>query len=159
MYIAVHAVDLADAHVDSKESDSCSDTPLRTCSARHQSSRKERNMEDAVKEMKQAFGKEAVFGQLVQVCRIPEAVHSTAITVLMGRHMDSVVVSTMAVARACIRLLKEKKCEPMEFIPLDSVDVRISGLLVSRNICYLSRQPSILDIVSLHKFLVGANNQ
>lgn len=98
------------------------------CSARHQSSKKERNMEDAVKEMQKIFGKSEVFGQLVQVCRIPEAAHSTAITVLMGRHMDSVVVSTMRVARECIKLLKAQRREPMEFIPLDTVDVWTSLL-------------------------------
>lgn len=81
-------------------------------------------MEEAVREMQKTLGKDAVFGQLVQVCRIPEAAHGTAITVLMGRHMDSVVVASMSVARECIKLLKEKKREPMEFIPLDTVDVR-----------------------------------
>eukprot|EP00892_Ulva_mutabilis_P002473 jgi/Ulvmu1/12226/UM086_0016.1 len=96
---------------------------VEAASARHQSSRKERNMEDAVKELQKIHGKGHVFGQLVQVCRIPEAAHSAAITVLMGRHMDSIVVSSMSVARECIKLLKAQRREPMEFIPLDTVDV------------------------------------
>ena len=47
-----------------------------------------------------------------------------AVTVLMGRQMESVVVRTMAVAKQCVAYLREKRYDPMEFVPLDSVKVR-----------------------------------
>ena len=67
-------------------------------------------------------------------------------TVLMGRQMESVVVRTMAVAKQCVAYLREKRYDPMEFVPLDSVKVR-SNLMqcVSRRCFSLGRRRTVLD--------------
>jgi structural maintenance of chromosome 1 len=93
------------------------------CSAAEHSSQKERRMADAVAEMKSRFPDE-VFGRLCDICKPNSSKYNVAITVLMGRQMDSVVVRTFGTAMACLQLLKELRCEPMEFVPLDNIRVR-----------------------------------
>jgi structural maintenance of chromosome 1 len=86
------------------------------------SSQKERRMADAVAEMKRRFPGD-VYGRLCDICKPNSSKYNVAITVLMGRQMDSVVVHTFSTAMACLHLLKELRCEPMEFVPLDNIQV------------------------------------
>jgi structural maintenance of chromosome 1 len=73
--------------------------------------------------MKQRFPGD-VLGRLCDICETRGAQYNVAVAVLMGRQMDSVVVRTLAVAKACVELLRGDKREPMEFIPLDHVQAR-----------------------------------
>lgn len=47
--------------------------------------------------------------------------YNMALSVLLGRHMDSVVVDTDKTARDCIQYLKEHRIFPMTFIPLQNL--------------------------------------
>jgi chromosome segregation ATPase len=80
-------------------------------------------MNEAVKRLLQLFP-DQVLGRMVDICSVKSKNHNTALAVLMGRHMDSVVVKTFSVAMECIELLKQEQRDPMEFIPLDTVQVR-----------------------------------
>jgi structural maintenance of chromosome 1 len=80
-------------------------------------------MSQAVADLKREF-RGQVFGRLPDVCSVKAKKYNNAIAVLSGRHMDSVVVTTLEVAKDCMNFLKEKQLEPMEFIPLDNVTVR-----------------------------------
>jgi structural maintenance of chromosome 1 len=84
-------------------------------------------MAQAVRDMKQKFGDD-VHGRLPDVCRVKSRKYNTAIAVLVGRHMDSVVVSSLQVAKDCMRFLTEKQYPPMEFIPLDNIQARLYSL-------------------------------
>lgn len=80
-------------------------------------------MAEAVAEMKRRHPHD-VLGRLADICKPNSSRYNVAIAVLMGRQMDSVVVRTFEVGRACVALLKELRTEPMEFIPLDNITVR-----------------------------------
>ena len=80
-------------------------------------------MAQAVSDLKREF-RGHVFGRLPDVCSVKGRKYNNAIAVLSGRHMDSVVVSTLDVAKDCMSFLKDKQLEPMEFIPLDNIIVR-----------------------------------
>ena len=80
-------------------------------------------MAEAVAEMKRRHPRD-VLGRLADICKPNSSRYNVAIAVLMGRQMDSVVVRTFEVGRACVALLKELRTEPMEFIPLDNIAVR-----------------------------------
>ena len=65
-----------------------------------------------------------VLGRLVDIVKVKSKKDNVAIAVLMGRQMDSVVVRSFAAAKECLKILKEERADPMEFIPLDHVQVR-----------------------------------
>lgn len=82
-------------------------------------------MAQAVTDLKREF-RGQVFGRLPDICSVKARKYNNAIAVLAGRHMDSVVVETLKVAKGCMKYLKDKQLEPMEFIPMDNIDVCIS---------------------------------
>lgn len=91
----------------------------------YQSTQKEERAKQAIAHLKQKFP-DQVLGRLSDLVKPNNAKYNIAITVLMGRQMDSVVVRTMEAAKKCVGELKSDrlKTEPMEFIPLDTIDVR-----------------------------------
>lgn len=62
-----------------------------------------------------------VRGRVINLTKVTQDRFRLAITLLMGRHMDSVVVDTEDTAKACIAHLKQARHAPLTFIPLDSV--------------------------------------
>ena len=76
----------------------------------------------------------AVYGRLSDLCKIPNRKHNLAVSLLLGRHMDSVVVGTRTQATTCVQYLRDNRIEPMEFIPLDTVHVRPCPSLTISNV-------------------------
>lgn len=87
-------------------------------------------MSQAVADLKREF-RGQVFGRLPDVCSVKARKYNNAIAVLSGRHMDSVVVTTLDAAKDCMHYLKEKHLDPMEFIPLDNITVRTLTISIS----------------------------
>lgn len=65
-----------------------------------------------------------VHGRVVNLTKVTQDRFRLAITLLMGRHMDSVIVDTEETAKGCIAHLKRARYAPLTFIPLDSVMVK-----------------------------------
>ena len=68
------------------------------------------------------FG-DRVLGRLMSLCSPTSSKYNVAVTVIMGKNMESIVVDTAATARECIQQLRETRAGVATFIPLDSVKV------------------------------------
>ena len=49
--------------------------------------------------------------------------YNLAITKVMGKNMDAIIVDTKATGQECIKYMKEQRCEPETFLPLDFIEV------------------------------------
>lgn len=62
-----------------------------------------------------------VHGQVTELTKVSQRKYNVAVTVALGREMDSVVVDNDKTAKECIRYLTEQRVQPLTFIPLSSV--------------------------------------
>ncbi len=62
-----------------------------------------------------------VHGRMLDVCKPAQRRYNTAVTIAMGKNMEAIVVEREATALECVKYLKEKKCAPETFIPLDTI--------------------------------------
>jgi chromosome segregation ATPase len=117
------------------------------CRGLAEASRRERGLKDAVAQLQRTEGLGGdVLGRMGDVCEPLNArADGTAIAVLMGRHMDSVVVQTFAAAQRCVAELKQHRMDPIEFIPLDKIQVQASRPLHCRDrLCILQRSAPMI---------------
>lgn len=63
-----------------------------------------------------------------------------AITKVLGKYMEAIVVDTEKTARQCIQYLKEQMLEPETFLPLDYIQVCIAYHVQF----FLSHSPTLL---------------
>ena len=95
---------------------------LRSSKAEHRESERERRSAEAIENMAKLFT--GVHGRMTDICKPTQRKYQVALTIAMGKNMDAVVVDTEATAMECIAYLKEKKCAPETFIPLDTIKAR-----------------------------------
>ncbi|KAJ9436214.1 Structural maintenance of chromosomes protein 1, partial [Diplonema papillatum] len=76
-------------------------------------------MRHALEDMQGLFN--GVRGRLCDLVTIPNKRHRIAVTVALGKHMDSIVTDTDRTAHECVQYLKDQRVGTMNFIPLASV--------------------------------------
>jgi len=64
-----------------------------------------------------------VYGRLIDLCEPTHKKYNLAITKVMGKNMDAIIVDTKATGQECIKYMKEQRCEPETFLPLDFIEV------------------------------------
>lgn len=106
---------------------------LRDASADRSESQRNRKLAEALEKLQATLGADRVLGRLLSLCSPTSSKYNLAVTVIMGKHMESVVVDSAATARECIDLLRETRAGVATFIPLDAVkvkplDARLRGL-------------------------------
>jgi len=62
-----------------------------------------------------------VHGQVTELTKVSQRKYNVAVTVALGKEMDSVVVDNDKTAKECIQYLTEQHVAPLTFIPLSSV--------------------------------------
>eukprot|EP00794_Sanderia_malayensis_P007356 gene7356-8176_t len=65
-----------------------------------------------------------VYGRLIDLCEPAHKRYAVAITKVLGKNMDAVVVDTELTGRDCIQYNKEQRGEPITFLPLDSIHAK-----------------------------------
>ena len=60
----------------------------------------------------------------MQLCEPVHKRYNVAITKVLGRNMDAIIVDTEKVARQCMGYMKEQRAEPETFLPLDYIDAK-----------------------------------
>eukprot|EP00004_Rigifila_ramosa_P016281 TRINITY_DN3847_c0_g1_i1.p1 TRINITY_DN3847_c0_g1~~TRINITY_DN3847_c0_g1_i1.p1 ORF type:complete len:1241 (+),score=315.68 TRINITY_DN3847_c0_g1_i1:25-3723(+) len=65
-----------------------------------------------------------VHGRLFDLCRPSKARYNVAVTVVMGKNMDAIVVDTEVTALDCIQYMKSHQLGTATFIPLDTIRVK-----------------------------------
>lgn len=62
-----------------------------------------------------------VFGRVTELARVSQPKYNLAMSVVMGRDLDGVIVDTKETAQECIQWLRSNQVPPMTFFPLDTV--------------------------------------
>ena len=62
-----------------------------------------------------------MYGQVTELTKVSQRKYNVAVTVALGKEMDSVVVDNDKTAKECIQFLTEQRVQPLTFIPLSSV--------------------------------------
>ncbi|CAF3075869.1 unnamed protein product [Rotaria socialis] len=88
-------------------------------SDRNETSRAQRRAE-LIENLKQFPG---VYGRLIDLCEPTHKRFQMAITKVLGRNMDSIIVERETTVQSCLRYMKEHRYEPETFLPLDYIKV------------------------------------
>lgn len=88
---------------------------------KHESARHQKKQE-VLESMKRLFP--GVHGRLIDLCEPVHKKYTLAITRVLGRNMDAIVVDTEKTGKDCIQYLKEQRADPEMFLPLDSIQVK-----------------------------------
>uniref|UniRef100_A0A8C6T3Z6 Structural maintenance of chromosomes 1B n=1 Tax=Neogobius melanostomus TaxID=47308 RepID=A0A8C6T3Z6_9GOBI len=90
---------------------------LETHENKRQTQRKE------VLERLQQLCPDTVFGRLSDLVSPIHKKYHLAVTKVFSRFLNAIVVSSERVARDCIKYIKDERCEPETFLPIDYLDV------------------------------------
>ncbi|KAI7789790.1 structural maintenance of chromosomes 1A, like [Triplophysa rosa] len=66
----------------------------------------------------------SVYGRLIDLCQPTQKKFQIAITKVLGKNMDAIIVDSEKTGRDCIQYIKEQRGEPETFLPLDYLEVR-----------------------------------
>lgn len=88
---------------------------------RRQSERDVRSRE-VVAAMKRIFP--GVRGRIHELCKPKQKKFDTAVSTVLGRHFEAVVVDTEKTAKECIQYLRDQRVGQATFIPLDTIQVK-----------------------------------
>ncbi|CAG9762638.1 unnamed protein product [Ceutorhynchus assimilis] len=67
-----------------------------------------------------------VYGRMIDMCQPTYSHYNMAITKVLGKHMEAIVVDTERTARRCIQYLKDQMLDPETFLPLDYLLIKPS---------------------------------
>ncbi|ORY19873.1 structural maintenance of chromosome protein [Clohesyomyces aquaticus] len=84
---------------------------------------KEIKAREAVAQMKRIFGS-GVLGRYSDLCRPKQKQYETAVSTLLGWHLDAIIVDTEKTAKDCIQYLKDQKIGQLHFVPLDTITIK-----------------------------------
>ena len=95
---------------------------LGSASVEKTESRRQQRRNELVEKLKSLYP--GVYGRLMKLCEPVHKRYNVAITKVLGRNMEAIVVETEKVARQCMGYMKEQRCEPETFLPLDYIDAK-----------------------------------
>lgn len=81
---------------------------------------RERQLRENVATLKRLFP--GVKGIVHDLCRPKKDKYAVAVSTILGRNFDSIIVDTQTVAQECISYLKKQRAGAASFIPLDTVE-------------------------------------
>lgn len=139
-------------------------------------SEKELRAKETVAAMKRIFP--GVRGRVHELCKPKQKKYETAVSTVLGRHFDSVVVDTEKVAKDCIQYLRDQRVGQATFVPLDTIQVKtvnsnLKGMhrgmrlaidtieydnIVERAMSYACGNAMVCDDLSVAKHLVFDRN-
>lgn len=65
------------------------------------------------------------YGRLIDLCQPTQKKYQIAVTKVLGKNMDAIIVDSEKTGRDCIQYIKEQRGEPETFLPLDYLEVNI----------------------------------
>lgn len=81
---------------------------------------RERKLRENINNLQRLFP--GVKGLVCDLCKPKQKKYETAVSTILGKSFDSIIVDNITVAQKCIAYLKEQRAGVASFIPLDSVD-------------------------------------
>lgn len=102
---------------------------------------------EIIEQLKKKF--QGVYGRLMDHCEPVHRKYQVAITKVMGKSMDAIVVDTERTARECIKFMKEQHLQSETFYPLDyieavGIDERLRDIREPRN------TKMLVDVIKSH---------
>ncbi|XP_002735243.1 structural maintenance of chromosomes protein 1A-like [Saccoglossus kowalevskii] len=88
---------------------------------KHESARHSKKVE-LLENLKRLFP--GVYGRLIDLCEPSQKKYQIAVTKVLGKNIDAIIVDYQKTARDCIQYMKEQRSDPETFLPLDYLDVR-----------------------------------
>ncbi|KIX10321.1 uncharacterized protein Z518_01403 [Rhinocladiella mackenziei CBS 650.93] len=85
-------------------------------------SEKETRMKETIVMLKRTYP--GVKGRVHELCKPKQKKYQEAVSTVLGRHFDAVVVDTEATAKQCIEYLRDHRSGQVTFIPLDTIQVK-----------------------------------
>ncbi|KAI1316984.1 Structural maintenance of chromosomes protein 1 [Mortierella claussenii] len=85
-------------------------------------SEKEQRFKETLASLKRIFP--GVHGRVTDLCKPTQRKYDTAISVVVGRHLDAIIVDKEKTAIECIQLLREQRSGHATFLPLDTLVVK-----------------------------------
>ncbi|KAF9116235.1 Structural maintenance of chromosomes protein 1 [Mortierella sp. AM989] len=85
-------------------------------------SEKEQRFKETLTSLKRIFP--GVHGRVTDLCKPTQRKYDAAISVILGRHLDAIVVDREKTAIDCIQLLREQRSGHATFLPLDTLVVK-----------------------------------
>ena len=82
-------------------------------------SERENRMRQALDSMQRIF--KGVHGRVLDICQPTQRKYETAVSLILGRHMDSIIVEHESVAIDCIKYMKDNRIGQATFLPLDTL--------------------------------------
>ncbi|OCL02924.1 cohesin complex subunit [Glonium stellatum] len=86
-------------------------------------SEKDMRAREIVAAMKRVYSN-AVRGRVHELCKPKQKKYEAAVSTVLGRHFDAIVVDTEKTAKDCIQFLREQRYGQATFIPLDTIQVQ-----------------------------------
>lgn len=83
---------------------------------------KELRMKETVATLKRTYP--GVKGRLSELCKPKQKKYAEAVSTVLGRHFDAVVVDNEKTAKDCIQHLRDQRSGQATFIPLDTIQVK-----------------------------------
>ncbi|KAH0846813.1 Structural maintenance of chromosomes protein 1 [Fonsecaea pedrosoi] len=83
---------------------------------------KEVRMRETIAMLKRTYP--GVKGRVHELCKPKQKKFAEAVSTVLGRHIDAVVVDTEATAKLCIQYLRDHRSGQATFIPLDTIQVK-----------------------------------
>ncbi|KZV80769.1 condensin complex subunit SMC1 [Exidia glandulosa HHB12029] len=85
-------------------------------------SEREARLKDTLASLQRVFP--GVRGRVVDLCKPTQRKYETAVSVVLGRNIDAVVVDTEKTAIECIEYMRNQRAGQATFIPLDTIQVK-----------------------------------
>ena len=85
-------------------------------------SEKELRMKETIATLKRIYP--GVRGRVGELCKPKQKKYGDAVSTVLGRHFDSVIVDTEKTAKECIQYLRDQRTGQATFIPLDTIQVK-----------------------------------
>ncbi|KAK3837924.1 MAG: condensin complex subunit SMC1 [Linnemannia elongata] len=83
---------------------------------------KEQKLKETLSSLKRIFP--GVRGRVSDLCKPTQRKYDAAISVVLGRHLDAIIVDREKTAIECIQLLREQRSGHATFLPLDTLVVK-----------------------------------
>ncbi|KAI5967666.1 SMC1 [Candida margitis] len=126
---------------------------LEDLSSQQRASNKQKKLRENISTLKRLLPAGSIKGLVHELVRPAEQKYEYALSTILGRNSDAIIVETAAIAYRCIDILKERRAGVATFIPLDSVEFDPVNLSYLRSISD-SAVPG-MDIVEYEDKLLG----
>ncbi|KAM3165351.1 Structural maintenance of chromosomes protein [Lachancea thermotolerans] len=112
-------------------------TKLDDMNATQRETAKERKLRENVSILRRLFP--GVRGLVHELCRPKKEKYTVAVSTILGKSFDAVIVDHFSVAQQCVSFLKKQRSGILSFIPLDTIDVnKVSTMALDTKGCTLA---------------------